>query len=83
MFDMLGWMAPGRIRLELVRIQREIMRARQLGEEATEVLRRASEDHKRVIRELTTVKNQLLRDELLELANRVQQEGIAARKLRS
>ena len=72
-------MAPGRIRLELVRIQREVMRARQLGEEATEVLRRASEDHKRVIRELTMVKNQLLRDELLEFANRVQREGIAAR----
>ena len=74
-------MASGRIRLELVRIQREIKRARQLGDEATEVLRRASEDHKRVIRELTTVKNQLLRDELLEFVNRVQQEGIAARKL--
>ena len=75
-------MAPGRIRLELVRIQREIKRARELGDEATAVLKRASEDHKRVIRELTMVKNQLLRDELLEFASRVQQEGIAARARR-
>ena len=73
-------MAPGRIRLELVRIQREIKRARQLGDEATEVLRRASEDHKRVVRELTMVKNQLPHDELLEFANRVQKEGISARR---
>ena len=75
-------MAPGRIRLELVRIQREIKRAQELGAEATAVLRRASDDHKRVVRELSMVKNNLLHAELLEFANRVQQEGIAARKPR-
>ena len=35
----------------------------------------ASEDHKRVIRELGMVKNKLLRDELLELAHHIQLEG--------
>lgn len=75
-------MVPGRIRLELVRIQREIKRARELGDEATDVLKRASEDHKRVVRELSMVKNNLLHAELLEFANRVQKEGVNARKLR-
>ena len=74
-------MAPGRIRLELVRIQREIKRARELGDEATVILKQASDDHKRVVRELSMVKNNLIHAELLEFASRVQQEGIAARRL--
>lgn len=63
-----------------MRIQREIKRARELGGEATAILKQASDDHKRVVRELSMVKNNLLHAELLEFANRVQQEGIAARE---
>ena len=73
-------MAPGRIRLELIRIRREIKRARGLQADATGILKQASKDHERVVRELTMVKNKLLRAELLELASRVQQEGITARR---
>lgn len=75
-------MAPGRIRLELIRIQREIRRAAELQTNVTDMLDRASEDHKRVMRELAMVKNKQLRDELLELAHRIQLEGQAIRESR-
>jgi hypothetical protein len=73
--------APGRIRLELIRIQREIRRAAELQDNVRAVLDRASEDHKRVMRELGFVKNKHLRDELLELAHRIQLEGQTIREL--
>ena len=41
-------MAPGRIRLELVRIRREIKRARELQGDATAMLKQASKDHQRL-----------------------------------
>lgn len=72
-------MAPGRIRLELVRIRREIRRAAEMQGDVTRILDQASKDHQRVMRELAWVKNQLLRRELLELGNRVQQEGRSIR----
>lgn len=74
-------MAPGRIRLELVRIRREIRRAAEMQGNVSRILDQASKDHQRVMRELAWVKNQLLRQELLELARRVQQEGAFLRRM--
>ncbi len=72
-------MAPGRIRLELVRIRREVRRAAELQGDATRLLDQASKDHERVVRELKLVKNALLRQELQQLACRVQEEGRSLR----
>ncbi|MGH2753810.1 MAG: hypothetical protein ACRDLB_05195 [Actinomycetota bacterium] len=73
-------MAPGRMRVELVRIRREIRRAADGHREAKAILDQASRDHQRVMRELATVKNKNLRQELLELAAKVQEEGRLTRQ---
>ena len=83
LFDMVASMAPGRMRLELVRIRREIRRAAEGHAHATAILDQASKDHKRVVRELSTVKNKLVRQELLDLAAKVQEEGRLTRQSRA
>jgi hypothetical protein len=75
-------MAPGRIRLELVRIRRQIRRAAELQGDVRAILDQANKDHQRCMRELKMVKNGLLRDELRGFAARVQAEGRAVRERR-
>ena len=76
-------MAPGRVRLELVRIRREIRRAAEGHAHANAILDQASRDHRRVMRELKTVKNKLVRQELLDMAAKVQEEGRLTRQERT
>lgn len=73
--------ASGALRIELVRIRREIKRAAEMRGEAAKLLDQASKDHQRVVRQLSTVRNPLLRAELTELAARVRQDGLTVRGL--
>jgi hypothetical protein len=71
------------MRLELVRIRRKIRRAAEGHRGAEAILDQASKDHQRVVRELSTVKNKLVREELLDLAAKVQEEGRLIRESRA